>query len=51
MRQPGQPEPSVFGYGETAYNCMAQYLARAIAVGLFAKPTPKQAAPSREPSR
>ena len=29
---------------EAGYNCMAQYVARAIAVGLFAKP-PKQIPP------
>jgi acyl-CoA thioesterase I len=37
MREEGHPEPSTFGLTEDGYNCMAQYLARAIAVGLFAK--------------
>lgn len=46
-RQPGQPDPSVFGYGESAYNCMAQYVAHAIAVGLYAKPASRQLAPSK----
>jgi hypothetical protein len=41
MREEGHPEPSTFGLSEGGYNCMAQYLARAIAVGLFAKPTAK----------
>jgi acyl-CoA thioesterase-1 len=41
LREEGQPEPSTFGLNEGGYNCMAQYLARAIAVGLFAKPSPK----------
>jgi lysophospholipase L1-like esterase len=41
MRESGQPEPRDFGQTEAGYNCMAQYVARAIAVGLFAKP-PKQ---------
>ena len=41
MREEGHPEPSTFGLSEGGYNCMAQYLARAIAVGLFAKPVPK----------
>jgi lysophospholipase L1-like esterase len=44
MRENGRPEPRDFGLGESGYNCMAQYVARAIAVGLFAKP-PKQAPP------
>jgi lysophospholipase L1-like esterase len=33
-----------FGLTEAGYNCMAQYLARTITVGLFAKP-PKQVTP------
>ena len=44
MRDSGRPEPRDFGLTETGYNCMAQYVARAIAVGLFAKP-PKQVPP------
>ncbi|MDX2202653.1 MAG: GDSL-type esterase/lipase family protein [Hyphomicrobiaceae bacterium] len=47
MRMPGQPEPGVFGYGEPGYNCMAQYLAHGIAVGLYAKPATKLQAPSK----
>lgn len=47
MRVPGQPEPAVFGEGEQAYNCMAQYLAHGIAVGLYAKPAQKLQAPSK----
>jgi hypothetical protein len=38
MRENGRPEPGDFGASEAGYNCMAQYVARAIAVGLFAKP-------------
>ena len=38
MRESGRPEPRDFGLTESGYNCMAQYVARAIAVGLFAKP-------------
>jgi acyl-CoA thioesterase I len=49
MRESGRPEPSDFGLTEAGYNCMAQYVARAITVGLFAKP-PKQA-PSQAPTR
>ena len=41
LREDGHPEPSTFGLSDGGYNCMAQYLARAIAVGLFAKPPPK----------
>jgi acyl-CoA thioesterase I len=48
MRENGRPEPRDFGLTEAGYNCMAQYVARAIAVGLFAKP-PKASAPA--PSR
>ena len=43
MREEGHPEPSTFGLTEDGYNCMAQYLARAIAVGLFAKAPAKPA--------
>src|SRR5262245_1328950 len=38
----GRPEPDDFGQTEAGYNCMAQYIARSITVGLFAKP-PKPA--------
>jgi lysophospholipase L1-like esterase len=38
----GQPEPEDFGLTETGYNCMAQYIARTITVGLFAKPQRKE---------
>jgi acyl-CoA thioesterase I len=38
----GRPEPSEFASAEVGYNCMAQYIARAITVGLFARP-PKPA--------
>jgi acyl-CoA thioesterase I len=48
MQGNGQPEPQDFGLTETGYNCMAQYIARTITVGLFAKlpkgePAPKPA--------
>lgn len=33
-----RPEPDDFGQTEAGYNCMAQYIARTITVGLFAKP-------------
>jgi len=49
MREPGRPEPSMFGMGEQSYNCMAQYVAHGIAVGLYAKPSEKQKAPSKSP--
>jgi lysophospholipase L1-like esterase len=49
MRVQGRPEPSVFGYGEASYNCMAQYVAHGIAVGLYAKSGSKQKAPSKAP--
>jgi len=39
LRENGRPDPADFGPTESAYNCMAQYVARAIAVGLFAKPS------------
>ncbi len=44
MRESGRPEPRDFGLTESGYNCMAQYVARPIAVGFFAKP-PKQPPP------
>lgn len=46
MRESGRPEPSDFGLTESGYNCMAQYVARAIAVGLYAKP-PKVPVPPK----
>jgi lysophospholipase L1-like esterase len=39
-REGGGPDLRDFGVSEAAYNCMAQYVARAIAVGLYAKPKP-----------
>ena len=50
MREAGRPEPHDFGLTEAGYNCMAQYIARAIAVGLYAKP-PKRPAPAPAPTR
>jgi acyl-CoA thioesterase I len=50
MRESGRPEPRDFGLTEVGYNCMAQYVARVIAVGLFAKP-PKQNPIAPAPSR
>jgi len=49
LRESGRPEPRDFGSAEAGYNCMAQYVARAITVGLFAKPSkhPPQPAPTR----
>jgi lysophospholipase L1-like esterase len=37
----GRPEQEDFGLTEAGFNCMAQYIARTITVGVFAKP-PKQ---------
>jgi hypothetical protein len=37
----GRPELEDFGLSEAGFNCMAQYIARTITVGVFAKP-PKQ---------
>jgi lysophospholipase L1-like esterase len=34
----GRPEMEDFGLTEAGFNCMAQYIARTITVGLFAKP-------------
>ena len=48
MREAGRPEPADFGLNESGYNCMAQYVARAIAVGLYAKPA-KMSPPSAKP--
>jgi len=47
MRESGRPEPRDFGLTEAGYNCMAQYVARAITVGLFAKPPKKVPPPTR----
>jgi hypothetical protein len=43
----GQPELEDFGLTEAGYNCMAQYLARTITVGLFAKPPKDAPAPDK----
>lgn len=48
MSANGQPEPEDFGLSEAGYNCMAQYIARTITVGIFAK-APKPAPPSLPP--
>ena len=45
----GRPELEAFGLTEAGYNCMAQYIARTITVGLFAKP-PRHA-PIPDPAR
>ena len=37
MQANGQLEPEDFGLSETGYNCMAQYIARTITVGVFAR--------------
>ena len=50
MREAGRPEPQEFGLTEAGYNCMAQYVARAIAVGLYAK-APRRPAPVPAPTR
>jgi acyl-CoA thioesterase I len=47
MQSNGQPEPEDFGLTETGFNCMAQYIARTITVGLFARP--HKAAPAPRP--
>jgi len=39
----GQPEQEAFGLSEDGYNCMAQYIARNITVGLYAKARSKTA--------
>jgi acyl-CoA thioesterase I len=41
----GQPEVEDFGLTEAGYNCMAQYIARTITVGIFARPPKKTPAP------
>ena len=51
-RRTASREPQDFGLSETGYNCMAQYIARTITVGLFARPprqTP-QGLPPPEPN-
>jgi len=49
MREAGRPDPQEFGLSEAGYNCMAQYVARAIAVGLYAKP-PRRPGPVPAPA-
>ncbi|MGE3064025.1 MAG: SGNH/GDSL hydrolase family protein [Hyphomicrobiaceae bacterium] len=43
------PDPDEFGNPERGYDCLAQYLARAISVGLYAKPA--KANPSEPPKK
>jgi acyl-CoA thioesterase I len=45
----GRPELEDFGLTEAGYNCMAQYIARTITVGIFAKPPKK--VPTPEPGK
>ena len=45
----GRPELEDFGLTEAGFNCMAQYIARTITVGIFAKP-PKHT-PAPEPRK
>jgi len=48
----GPLEPQDFGLSETSYNCMAQYIARTITVGVFArlpKTNPSPPAPAPPP--
>jgi acyl-CoA thioesterase I len=45
----GRPELEDFGLTEAGFNCMAQYIARTITVGIFAKP-PKHT-PAPEPGK
>jgi lysophospholipase L1-like esterase len=45
MQVSEQPEPQDFGLTETGYNCMAQYIARTITVGIFGRP-PKHETPT-----
>jgi lysophospholipase L1-like esterase len=44
MEANGQPEQQDFGLTEAGFNCMAQYIARTITVGIFAR-LPKQPPP------
>jgi lysophospholipase L1-like esterase len=43
LRENGRRDPGEFGSTESAYDCMARYVARVIAVGLFAKAPKKPA--------
>lgn len=45
----GQPEPSDFGLTATGYNCMAQYIARTITVGVFGRARRTNPAPGPTP--
>src|SRR5262245_32404757 len=47
MQGNGQLDPQDFGLTETGYNCMAQYIARTITVGLFAKPPKGEPTPPK----
>jgi acyl-CoA thioesterase I len=46
----GQPEQESFGLTEAGYNCMAQYIAHNITVGLFAKRPKTSPIPSPAPN-
>ena len=52
MQANGQIDPEDFGPSETGYNCMAQYIARTITVGVFARApkTNPAVAPSHAPA-
>jgi hypothetical protein len=44
-----EPVIEEFERNEAGYNCLAQYVARAITLGVFAKNMPKRAAPPPPP--
>lgn len=48
-RDTGRPAADDFGTSPAGYNCMAQYIARAIGVGLYAKPLSKGGGPDPNP--
>jgi lysophospholipase L1-like esterase len=50
MASTDQPVLEDFGQTEAGYNCMAQYIARTITVGLFAKPLRKTPVPPAPPA-
>jgi lysophospholipase L1-like esterase len=50
IKDGGTPDRTEFDQTEAGYNCMAQYIARAITVGVFAKKEPR-AAPAPAPEK
>ena len=51
QREGTAPAAEEFDRSEASYNCLAQYVARAITLGVFAKAMPKRDQPAPPPAK